>query len=98
MCRPFYASLGIMTSRMVLHLLKNLARVGDLDIAIIDLNWTLDTETRNRTCSRLYIMMIETDAHTRNFKVGTGMIVLYHASCLTNGIQVHRTFDESCIR
>jgi hypothetical protein len=61
-CRPFYASLGIMTSRMVLHLLKNLANDGDLAVVVVDLNWTvLDTEERNRTWSRTNIM-VETDS------------------------------------
>ncbi|KAF8690211.1 hypothetical protein AX14_003069, partial [Amanita brunnescens Koide BX004] len=37
---PFYASLGIMTSRMVLHLLKNLARDNER-VVVVDLNWTV---------------------------------------------------------
>lgn len=37
---PFYASLGIMTTRMLLHLLKNSAHDGKVEVVVADLNWT----------------------------------------------------------
>jgi len=39
---PFYASLGIMTTRMLLHLLKSTLQDGDSDMVTADLNWTID--------------------------------------------------------
>jgi hypothetical protein len=37
---PFYASLGIMTCRMLLHLLRSTVRDGGVDVVPADLDWT----------------------------------------------------------
>ena len=50
--RPFYASLGIMTTRLLLHLLKSTLQDGELDIIAADLNWTVDQTHETLRTSR----------------------------------------------
>lgn len=48
--RPFYASLGIMTTRMLLHLQKSILQDDNLDVVVADLNWTIDqSHSKHRT-------------------------------------------------
>ncbi|KAF8348819.1 hypothetical protein F5887DRAFT_1097461 [Amanita rubescens] len=39
---PFYASLGIMTTRMLLHLLESTLKYDEVNIVAADLDWTID--------------------------------------------------------
>ena len=56
-----------MTSRMILHMLKNLASDDDLEVIVVDLNWTvrdaeLEAGHRTRTCN-LTLRTVQSNIH-----------------------------------